>query len=170
MRIALIAALSRERVIGKDGALPWRLSADLKRFKALTLGHPVIMGRKTFESIGRPLPGRTNVVVTRNRSFAAAGCVVAHSVADAIERARQSPGADEAFVIGGEEVFREALPLAQRMFLTEVDGAYAGDAFFPEFDRGEWRERGREPHPAGDGAPAHVYVDLERIRDPRHGV
>ena len=147
-RIILIAALSRNGIIGRDGRMPWHLSEDLKRFKRLTLGHPVVMGRKTFESIGKPLPGRDNIVVTRSREFAAPGCRVAGSLAQALAAA---DGATEVFVIGGGEIYALALPLADRLELTEVDAEIEGDARFPAFVRGEWRETAREPHHAPDG-------------------
>ena len=148
MNVSLIAALSRNRVIGKDNALPWKLSDDLKRFKALTLGHPVVMGRKTYESIiaalGRPLPGRENIVVTRSPDYRAPGCRVVHSLAQALEAARAAPGGDECCVIGGEEIFRSALPVADRLEFTEIDRDFEGDTWFPEYDPGNWQETARE--------------------------
>ncbi len=146
-RVTIIAALSRNRVIGRGNRMPWHIAADLKRFKVLTLGHPVVMGRKTFESIlaeaGRPLPGRDNIVVTRARDLSAPGCRVAHSLEEAIAAAAQ---AAEVFVIGGAEIYALALPLARRLELTEVDAEVPGDAYFPDFDRGDWREVHRESH------------------------
>jgi len=166
-RIALVAALSRNRVIGRENALPWRLPADLRRFKALTLGHPVIMGRKTHESIlaalGGPLPGRLNVVVTRSADYAAAGCIVAASVEAAIAAAEP---AAEIFVIGGAEVYRAALPRAHRLHLTEIDADFAGDAWFPELQRGAWREVSREGHlPGPEFAHGYAFVVYERAKD-----
>jgi len=142
-RITIIAALARNRVIGKDNRMPWHISGDLKRFKALTLGHPVVMGRKTFQSIGKPLPGRDNIVVTRSHAFAAPGCRVVHSLQEALDAARDAP---EIFVIGGAEIYAAALPLADRLQLTEVDAAVEGDAYFPDFDRSAWREISRDSH------------------------
>lgn len=133
MRLTLIAALDDERGIGKGGKLPWHISADLKRFKRLTTGHPIIMGRKTFESIGKPLPERTNIVITRDESLNAPGCVVAHSLKDALAAAETAPGSDEAFVIGGAEIYALALPRADRLELTLVSGTHRADAFFPEY-------------------------------------
>ena len=130
MRLALIAATSRNQVIGTDTGLPWHLPRDLKHFRALTLGKPIILGRTTFEQIGRPLPDRPNIVLTRRPSFAAAGVLVARSAAEAREVAEQF-GADEAVVIGGGEVYREFLPRADRLYLTVVDGEFAGTTFFP---------------------------------------
>jgi dihydrofolate reductase len=160
MRITLIAALGRNRVIGKDNRMPWHISDDLKRFKSLTLGHPVVMGRKTFQSIGKPLPGRDNIVITRSDTFAAPGCRVVHSLPEALEAAQ---GAEEAFVIGGAEIYALALPLADRLQLTEVDAAIDGDAHFPDFDRGDWREVSREPGTtAGPDGLRYVFVTCER--------
>lgn len=141
MRVTLIAALGRNRLIGKDNRMPWHLSEDLKRFKALTLGHPVVMGRKTFQSIGIRLPGRDNIVITRSHAFAAPGCRVVHSLAEALSVAQ---GAAEVFVIGGAEIYALALPLADRLQLTEFDVELEGDAYFPNFDRSAWREVWRE--------------------------
>ncbi|MBE7423969.1 MAG: dihydrofolate reductase [Zoogloeaceae bacterium] len=141
-RLSLIAAIAANGVIGAGNALPWRLPEDLRRFRALTLGHPVIMGRKTFESIGRPLPGRRNIVITRNREYQAAGCEVMVSLADALDACRDA--GDEIFVIGGAQIYAEALPLAQRLYLTELKAEYPGDARFPQLDRAAWRECARE--------------------------
>lgn len=139
-RLSLIAALAANGVIGAGNALPWRLPEDLKRFKALTLGHPVIMGRKTFESIGRPLPGRRNIVLSRRPEYFAAGCIVAHDLESALAAAGD---ADELFVIGGGELYREALPLADRIYLTIVHGEAQGDVLFPELPNGEFVEKER---------------------------
>lgn len=159
MTLSVIVAMADNRVIGKDGALPWRLSDDLKRFKALTMGHPIVMGRKTWDSIGRPLSGRTNIVLTRDPAFRAEGASVAHSFEAALEAASAAEGGDEVFVIGGEAVYREALGRCDRIYLTEVRGAFDGDARFPEFERAAFRESARED---GAGAPAHAFVVLER--------
>lgn len=141
-RISLIAAVAGNGVIGTDNALPWRLPEDLKRFRSLTLGHPVIMGRKTFESIGRPLPGRRNIVVTRNTDFVAPGCETAGSLKAAI--AACSGTSDEIFVIGGAQLYAQALPQAQRLYLTEIQAEFDGDTRFPSFDPDLWRESARE--------------------------
>ena len=148
-RLSLIAAVAANGVIGSDNALPWRLPEDLKRFKALTLGHPVIMGRKTYESIGRPLPGRRNIVVTRNAAYQTDGCEVVASLAAAL--AACQGGSDEIFVIGGAQIYAEALPLAQRLYLTEIRRAFEGDARFPDWDRAAWKEVAREAHRTEDG-------------------
>jgi dihydrofolate reductase len=157
-RISLIVAVARNGVIGKDGKLPWHLPEDLKRFKALTMGHHIIMGRRTWESIGRPLPGRKSVVVTRQRDYSAPGATVVHSLAEAVAACA---GDDEAFVIGGEEIYREALASADRIYLTEVLAEYAGDARFPRLD-GDWLEILREDHLGGPGEVGFAYVLYER--------
>lgn len=144
----LIAAVAANGVIGAGGGLPWRLPEDLQHFKRLTQGHAVIMGRRTWESIGRPLPGRRNVVVTRQAAFVAPGASVAPSLEEALERCRDQ---DAVFVIGGAELYRAALPIAEGLLLTEIRRDYPGDTRFPEFDRGEWREIEREPQVAADG-------------------
>ena len=157
--VSLIVAMDRNRVIGSQGRLPWHLPDDLRRFKSLTMGHHMVMGRKTYESIGRVLPGRTSVIVTRQKDYRASGAVIAGSLAEALQRCA---GDDEIFVIGGEEIFRAALPLAQRIYLTEVNAAYAGDVYFPALPAGEWREVQREERGAFSGEPTVAYVLLER--------
>jgi dihydrofolate reductase len=141
MTVTLIAAVARNGVIGVDGDLPWRLPEDLRRFKALTLGGTLVMGRKTYESIGRPLPGRTTIVVTRQADWHADGVTVAHSLEDALALVE-----GDAWVAGGGEVYAAALPYADRLEITEVDLEPDGDAFFPEWDRSLWREVGHEEH------------------------
>jgi len=148
--------MAKNRVIGVNNTLPWHLSADLKRFKALTMGHHIIMGRKTFESIGRVLPGRTSIVITRNESYRPAGVTVARSVSDAIAR---SVGDDEVFVIGGERIFREALPLATRIHATELARDYEGDIYFPAIDRAQWREASAETFTEGEIRGRFVTYD-----------
>jgi dihydrofolate reductase len=162
-RLSLIVAMARDRVIGRDGKLPWHLSADLKRFKALTMGHHIVMGRKTWESIGRPLPGRTSVVVTRNASYAAAGAHVAASFDSALALAHDD---SEVFVIGGGQIYRQALPLADRIYLTEVDAEYPGDTFFPALNPREWNVAAREHCAAQGEQPAWDFVVYERVRQP----
>ena len=165
-RIALIAAVAENGVIGRDRDMPWRLPTDLRRFRALTLGKPVIMGRKTFETLGRPLPGRDNVVVTRDRGFSGEGLRVAHSIKEAIETARTlagERGADEVFVIGGGEVYAAALPHADRLYLTRVHARPEGDTCFPSFDPQHWREVARETAPAGERDSADMtFLIFER--------
>lgn len=155
MTLSLIVAASRNGVIGKENKLPWRLPADLKRFKQLTGGHPVIMGRKTFESIGKPLPGRTNIVVTRQKDFQACGVLVAHSLENALRYCEKEP---EVFAIGGATIYEQALPLADKIYLTLIHQDFEGDARF-EFDRSAWKEVSREDHPP-DAANPHPYSFL----------
>ena len=133
--------MAKNRVIGINNTLPWHLPADLKHFKTLTMGHHIVMGRKTYDSIGKPLPGRTSVVVTHNHDLKIAGCVMAHSLNEAIAACA---GDNEIFVIGGAQLFASALPLADRLYLTEIQHPIAGDVFFPEFDKSAWREMTRE--------------------------
>jgi dihydrofolate reductase len=160
-RICLIAALAANRVIGKNNALPWHLPADLKRFKALTMGHPVVMGRKTYESIGRPLPGRRNLVITRNHDYSAPGCEVVHSLDEALAACRS---AGEIFIIGGAELFRESLPRAHCLEFTEIRAAIEGDVTFPEFSMSEWHETGREIHTGEAGIPfRYDFARYERV-------
>ncbi len=150
--IALIAAVARNGAIGRDNELPWRLSGDLQFFKRTTLGKPVVMGRKTFESIGRPLPGRDNIVISRDPDWRADGVRSAPSLELALQMARQSAaetGAGEVMVIGGAQIYRQAMPLAARLYITAVDAEVEGDAFFPELDDC-WSEAGRECYPASD--------------------
>lgn len=158
-RLSLIAAVAANGVIGSDNALPWRLSEDLKHFKALTLGHPVVMGRKTYESIGRPLPGRRNIVITRNPAYRAGGCETMGSLEAALAACNGTT--DEVFVIGGAQIYAEALPLAQRLHLTEIRRDFPGDARFPEFDRDAWLETAREPQSTSEGL-AFAFVVYER--------
>lgn len=147
-RISVIAALAKNRVIGIDNRLPWRLPEDLAHFKALTLGHPILMGRKTFESLGRPLPGRTNIVITRNPDYAPEGCRIAASIPAAIALCHTE---DEVFFIGGAELYAQVIPLADRLYLTEVDIEADGDAWFPDYDRSAFKEISREPHTGEKG-------------------
>ena len=161
---SLVVAMARNRVIGRDNRLPWKLPKDLAYFKRVTMGHPVVMGRRTWQSIGKALPGRENIVVTRNPAFEAPGARVVTSL-DAAWKA--AGAAEEVSVIGGTSLFEESLPIADRIHLTEVDAVVEGDTFFPEFDRGEWVEREIERHAADE---RHAYpfriVVLER-RVPR---
>jgi dihydrofolate reductase len=153
--VSLVAALAANRVIGAGNRLPWHLPEDLRRFKRLTMGAPVIMGRKTHESIGRALPGRRNIVVTRQAGARWEGCEVAASLEAALALAGDAP---EVFVIGGAELYRLALPRADRMYLTLLDAEYPGDTLFPEFDPAGWRETAREP------GPGFAFVTYERVR------
>lgn len=165
-RIALIAAMAENRCIGIDNKLPWYLPEDLKYFKAVTTGKPVIMGRSTFDSIGRPLPNRTNIVVTRNTAFAAAGVKVAYSLEEALEIARSVAfidGSEEVIVMGGAQIYAQALPMADRLYLTEVHKPVAGDAFFPEIDRAAWREMRREHFHYEPSQTDYSFVVYDRV-------
>lgn len=158
MRISLIAAVAENRVIGRNGAIPWDLPADRRRFRELTWGHPVIMGRRTFESIGHPLAGRRNIVLTRQPGYRAEGCVVVHDLRSALEAAGEG---DEIFIIGGGELYRETLPFAERIYLTIVHVTVAGDVLFPELPAGEFVEKERRE------AQDTIFCDFviyERIR------
>ena len=141
--ISILVAMAKNRTIGIDNTLPWRIPEDLKHFKALTMGHHMIMGRKTFESIGKPLPGRTTVVVSRDRSLKIDGCVVAHSLQEAVAACANDP---QIFMVGGADIYAQALGLADKLYITEIQQDVAGDAWFPEFDRSEWLEMLREKH------------------------
>lgn len=151
MRRSLVVAMDRNRVIGRDNQLPWRLPADLAHFKRVTMGHPVVMGRRTYESIGKPLPGRHNIVLTRDRGFRAPGCTVVHSLDEAWKAAGD---AEEVCVIGGSAIFAETLPIADVIHLTEVEAQVPGDTWFPDFDRSEWREVEVARHAADE---RHAY-------------
>jgi dihydrofolate reductase len=165
--IVLLAAVAENGVIGSDNALPWRLSTDLKRFKALTLGKPVVMGRKTYLSIGKPLPERTNIVITRDKNFRAQGVMVANSVDAALDLARgdaRRRGANEIVVIGGTEIFAQTMALADRLEITHVHARPEGDVYFPAIDPKLWRETARSEQPAGPRDDASVsFVTYERI-------
>jgi len=147
MTISLIVAVAENGVIGKTGTmLPWRLPADLKRFKEVTTGHPIIMGRKTYETVGRPLPGRQNIIITRNPDYKAEGCEVVSSLPEALEAAKNS---EEVFVIGGGQLFEQALPLANKLYLTLVHASPEGDVFF-SYDPADWQEISKESHEADE--------------------
>lgn len=160
-RIAFVVALDRKNVIGRDGGLPWRLPDDLKHVREITIGKPLIMGRRTYASIGRPLPQRTNIVLTRDPAFHAEGVLVARTPEEALALAGDVP---EVIVFGGAEVFRQFLPLADRIYLTQVDADVGGDTVF-DFGRNEWRVIENTPHPADDRhAYPFAFLTLERVR------
>jgi dihydrofolate reductase len=166
MEIVLVVAVAENGVIGRDNKLIWRLKSDLRRFRNLTWGKPMIMGRKTYESIGKPLPGRKTVVLTRDRSFSAEGVEVAHSWDDAVRRAEDLAnrmGAAEVAVVGGAEIYALALPHARRLHLTLVHAEPEGDTVFPSYDRSAFRELRRQDHPKGpDDEHPFTFLDLER--------
>jgi dihydrofolate reductase len=158
--ILLVVAVAENGVIGKDNALLWRLPDDLKQFKAVTMGKPVIMGRKTYDSIGKPLPGRTNIVISRQPGLRIEGCTVVDSLDAAFDAAGAVP---EVTVIGGADIYRQALPLAEMIYLTEVHAAFDGDVTFPDLSPDEWRETSRVPHPMDERhAYAFTFVTLQR--------
>jgi dihydrofolate reductase len=164
--IALVVAIGENGAIGRGGDLPWRLSSDMRYFRKITMGKPVIMGRRTFKSLPRVLDGRLNIVLTRDQGFVAPDAVMAHSLEEGLAAARESAvrtGADEIMVMGGEDVFREVLPQAHRIYLTEVHATPEADTWFPDFDKREWREVLRERHQAGPrDEHAFSFVVLER--------
>jgi dihydrofolate reductase len=159
-RISIIVAMAKNRVIGADNKLPWHLSADLKRFKALTMGHHIIMGRKTFESIGKPLPGRTTLVISRDTGYQAPGAKVVHSLPAALSA---SAGDSEVFIVGGEQIYHESLPVADRIYLTEIDKEFDGDSFFPSLTSDAWRALGRETHEDSAAGLSYSFVTYDRI-------
>lgn len=161
MTLSLVVAMAKNRVIGRDGRLPWRLPADLKHFRRVTMGKPIVMGRKTFDSIGRPLDGRENIVITRNPDFRPPGVTAVSSVDDALNTA----SADEVMVIGGATIYEQLLPRADRIYLTLIHRTFEGDACFPEFDENEWREAERTDVDGGTGAEfGYSFITLERVR------
>jgi len=160
--IVLVLARASDGTIGHQGNIPWRIAADMRHFKASTIGKPCIMGRKTWESLPKkPLPGRTNIVVTRDRGFKAEGASVVHSFVDAVALA-QAENPEEIAVIGGADIYREAISQTQRIYLTDVHADFGGDVRMPPFDRGLWDETDREDHVAESGAPAFSFLTLER--------
>jgi dihydrofolate reductase len=167
MQVAMIVACDRNRAIGKNNAMPWHLPADLQYFKRITLGKPIIMGRKTFESIGRPLPGRLNIVISRRPDWPAPeGVASATSIAGALALAREQAESDEVMVIGGEQIYRLVLPEADRIYKTEIDTEVAGaDAFFPELPQKDWREVSRQEGDA-EAPLRHRFLILESKRSP----
>ena len=165
MIISLIAAMGRNRVIGINNTLPWRLPADLKHFKQITMGKPVLMGRKTYESIGKPLPGRTNIIVSGDRDYQVPGCIVVHSINAALTAAA---GHEEIMVIGGASFYQQLLPRADRLYLTLIDENFTGDAWFPEYTPAKWREVERQDFAANEANPYnHSFVAMERFKNPK---
>lgn len=163
MQISLIVAMGENRVIGGNGHIPWHLPADFAHFKRVTMGHPIVMGRKTFESIGKALPGRTNIVVTRDVEWHHDGVIVAGSPDDALVLAAAAEGSDEVFVIGGAEIYRLFLPRAEKVYLTKVQGSFGGDVFFPELDPVEWALADMEEHAKDEKNPFNfTYLVYER--------
>jgi dihydrofolate reductase len=160
MRISLIAAMDENRAIGVNNTLPWRLPADLRHFREITMGKAVLMGRKTFESIGKPLPGRRNIILTRDPGYQAPGCEVAHTLDQALAAGAEN---EELMVLGGEDLFAQLLPRAARLYLTEIHACFPGDAWFPAFSKQEWVEIRRVRHAADEKNPyAYSFVTWER--------
>lgn len=164
--LALIVAMSENGVIGHHNRLPWHLPADLRHFKRLTIGKPVIMGRKTYESIGKPLPERTNIIITHDNHFQATSCVVVNSIEAALKAATLT-NSEEIFIIGGAALYKQMLPLIQRIYLTMIHHIFAGDAYFPELNSTEWEEKERITHEKDTANPySYSFVVLERIKHP----
>ncbi|GAB3954231.1 type 3 dihydrofolate reductase [Spirosoma harenae] len=162
MKISLIAAVAENGVIGRDNDMPWHLPDDFGFFKRKTSHHPIIMGRKSLEALGKPLPNRTNIVITRNPDFQADGVTVVNTLDEAITKAK-SINQDEIFVIGGGEIYKMAMPVATTLYLTEIHQAYEGDAYFPAFNKSEWQEVSRRPHSADERhAVAFDFVEYSR--------
>lgn len=174
MQVSILVAQAKNRVIGRDGDLPWRLSNDLRNFKRLTMGHPIVMGRKTMDSIGRLLPGRQTIILTRDEDYAFDGAVIANSWEQALALAKtyelariEGEGVDavpaETFIVGGAEIYRLALPHTDRIYLTQVDASVDGDTLFPEFDRGTWTAVAEDSFPAdAKNDHAHTFLTLDR--------
>ena len=154
MKIILIAAMAANRVIGKGDDIPWRVPGEQRRFKEITMGHALVMGRKTFESIGRPLPGRQNIIVTRQRNYAAKGCDVAHSLSEAMEKCR---GAEKVFIAGGEEIYTQALAMADEIYLTTLQRTVEGDRYFPEFSAKDFQQIFSETVPRPEPYTFTIY-------------
>jgi len=161
MKISIIVAMDANGVIGRDNELPWHLPADLQHFKKTTMGKPILMGRKTHESIGRPLPGRTNIVITRDTGYQTEGCVVVNSIDDALQAAGDE---NEIMVIGGAEFYRQVLPRTDTIYLTRIHEAFTGDTFFPELNDADWREVERSDQAADARNPhAYSFIRLDRV-------
>ena len=165
MKVALIVAVSENNVIGRDNQLPWHLPEDLQYFKSVTMGKPILMGRKTYDSIGRPLPGRANIVITRDPNWTAEGVIVVNSLEDAMAEGAEASNAvesDEIMVIGGAQIYHDCLPIADKLYLTKVDARIEGDAFFPEIDSSQWKKISEKSPSAVDKHP-YSFLILERI-------
>ena len=161
LRLSILVAMAKNRVIGRDNRLPWHLPADLKHFKFLTMGQTIVMGRKTYESIGKPLPGRANVVITRQTDYEIPGAVVVNSLKDALLVCEETSTIDtENFIIGGEKLYQQTIKICQRMYITEIQSNFDGDVFFPQFDPGDWEEMQRDKHV--DGNLEYHFVVLDR--------
>lgn len=162
MLISIIVAMDRNRLIGAQGTIPWRLPADLRWFKKVTMGKPVVMGRKTYESIGKPLKGRRNVVLTRDGQYSAPGCIVVHSVEEAINA---SENGEEVMIIGGAQLYRQFLPLSERLYLTRIEATFEGDTYFPDFSEEEWVIVFEEEHEADERNPYPFRFQILERKD-----
>lgn len=159
--IAIVVAVAENNVIGKDNQLMWHLPADLKHFKKVTMGHPILMGRKTYESIGKPLPGRTSIIITRQPEYKAEGCIVVNSVQEAVTKAEQLD--DQAYLIGGAEIYRQALDVTDTIYLTRIHHKFEGDTFFPELQEEEWETVSEEHHePDEKNKYRYSFIKLDR--------
>ena len=164
MKISIIVAMASNRVIGLNNKMPWHLSADLKKFKKITMGSPVLMGRKTYESIGKPLPGRTNIIISRNPGYQQGGCLVINDLKTALKKACES--AEEVFIIGGSELYKTMLPMADAIYLTLINREFQGDTFFPEIDWNDWSEVEREDiEDDPDAAFSYCFLKLEKTNE-----
>ena len=160
MHLSIIVAMGKNRVIGKDGMLPWHISSDLKNFKKITMGKPILMGRKTYESIGRPLPGRENIVLTKNKNYFAEGCIVKNTIDEVFLYCQKVP---ELMIMGGAALYEQTLYKVKRLYITEVNATTDGDVFFPEFDRNEWVEISRNSFEASENDDFdYIFKILER--------
>lgn len=160
MIVSIITAMDKNRLIGKDNGLPWKIPADLQFFKKVTMSKPIIMGRKTFESIGRPLPGRQNIIITRDNQFTAEGCDIAYSTEEAMTLAGD---AEEVMIIGGANIYQQFLQQCDRLYLTRVNGEFTGDAWFPEIDESQWQEIEKEDHKADEKNEAdYSFIVMQR--------
>ncbi|NLN41191.1 MAG: type 3 dihydrofolate reductase [Clostridiales bacterium] len=155
--ISIIVAMDRNRVIGKNNRMPWKLPADLAYFRKVTLGHTVVMGRKTFESIGKPLEGRKNIILTRNEEYAKEGCLVVHSLEEALKMIQDEK---ECFIIGGAKIYSAFLPYAQKLYITYIDHEFEGDTYFPEINYDQWRMVSRIPGPQNEKIPFDYYFEV----------
>lgn len=164
VRLSILVAMAKNRVIGRNNQLPWHLPADLKHFKLLTMGQTIVMGRKTYESIGRPLPGRENIIITRQTGYKVPGATVVNSLQDAILKCEESSTINsENFIIGGEKLYWQTLDICQRIYITEIQSDFEGDVFFPEFDRSDWKEIQRDKHTSeNDTHIEYHFVILDR--------
>ena len=160
MIISIIVAIGNNRVIGTKNFLPWKLPADMKHFRELTIGKPIIMGQRTFESIGKPLAGRTNIILTKDINFRQQGCIIAHSIKEVMDKVK---GNEEVTIVGGASIYEQFLPLANRMYLTLIHHDFSGDAYFPEFDWDDWKETERiENQPDKENPYKYAFVTLEK--------